>query len=71
MLLKMYIYVVKVFADLRPEVENKKFRLAAKSMHMSAETASMHADIDDNLCFLEGFIGNSSERVATEKSNSR
>ena len=71
MLLKMYIYVVKVLAVLRPEVENKKFRLAAKSMYMSAETASMHANMDDNLWFLEGFIGNSSERVANEKCNSR
>ena len=33
MLLKMYIYVGKLFALLRPEVENKTFRFAAKSMY--------------------------------------
>ena len=71
MLLKMYIYVVKVFAVLRPEVGNKEFRLAAKSMYISAETASMHADIHDDLCFLEGFIGNSCVRVANGKCTSR
>ena len=67
----MYICDVKLTAVLRPEVENKKFRLAAKSMYLSAEPASLHGRMPDDLCFLEGFVGNSCVRVAGENGPSR